>query len=141
MSGESVKISVRVRAFKDEEERRTNTLCIDMPSDKMVVVKDVNMEKEDRAFSFDHAFWSFDGFTQDESGYRRPDNEKYADQRKVWDCLGTVILEKAWMGLNCTLFAYGQTGSGKSFSIFGYGGDKGIVPNACSEIFKRIDTN
>ena len=34
---------------------------------------------------------------------------------------------------------YGQTGSGKSYSIVGYGADKGIVPKACAEIFNRID--
>jgi hypothetical protein len=37
------------------------------------------------------------------------------------------------------LFAYGQTGSGKSFSIVGYGENKGIIPRACEEIFRRID--
>ena len=36
------------------------------------------------------------------------------------------------------MFAYGQTGSGKSYSIVGYGADKGIVPRACEEIFSRI---
>ena len=52
--------------------------------------------------------------------------------------LGDAVLEKAWKGLNSTLFAYGQTGSGKSYSIFGYGENKGIIPNASAELFKRI---
>ena len=52
--------------------------------------------------------------------------------------LGDVVLEKAWKGLNSTLFAYGQTGSGKSYSIFGYGENKGIIPNASAELFNRI---
>ena len=38
-----------------------------------------------------------------------------------------------------TVFAYGQTGSGKSYSIVGYGENKGIIPRACEEIFKRIE--
>lgn len=46
-----------------------------------------------------------------------------------------------WTGLNCTAFAYGQTGSGKSYSFFGYGANKGIVPTAASKIFERIGTN
>ena len=35
----------------------------------------------------------------------------------------------------------GQTGSGKSYSMVGYGRNKGIVPIACDEIFKQIAAN
>jgi len=38
------------------------------------------------------------------------------------------------------LFAYGQTGSGKSYSIVGYGTNKGIIPLVCEEIFNRINS-
>ena len=38
-----------------------------------------------------------------------------------------------------SLFAYGQTGAGKSYSMVGYGTNKGIVPISCDEIFKRIE--
>ena len=48
------------------------------------------------------------------------------------------MLNNAFEGYNACLFAYGQTGSGKSYSIVGYGENKGIVPRACEEIFKRI---
>lgn len=44
-------------------------------------------------------------------------------------------------GYNCCLFAYGQTGSGKSYSMIGFGVNKGIVPLACEEIFNRINRN
>jgi hypothetical protein len=43
------------------------------------------------------------------------------------------------MGYNCSLFAYGQTGSGKSFSVVGYGANKGIVPVFCEELFTEIN--
>jgi len=59
----------------------------------------------------------------------------------VWHVLGINVLEKAWAGFNCTLFAYGQTGSGKSYSQFGYGVNKGIIPVCADELFKRIDAN
>ena len=49
--------------------------------------------------------------------------------------LGDTVLEKAWKGLNSTLFAYGQTGAGKSYSIFGYGENKGIIPNVANELY------
>jgi len=56
----------------------------------------------------------------------------------VWNLLGTSVLDKAWTGLNNTIFAYGQTGAGKSYSIFGYPGNKGIIPIAATELFVRI---
>lgn len=31
----------------------------------------------------------------------------------------------------------GQTGSGKSYSVVGYGKNRGIVPMVCEEIFKN----
>lgn len=44
-------------------------------------------------------------------------------------------------GLNVSLFAYGQTGAGKSYSIFGYGQNKGIIPMAGVKIFEEIAKN
>jgi hypothetical protein len=38
---EAVIVGVRVRAWKDKEEENTNTVCIDMPSNVQVVVKDL----------------------------------------------------------------------------------------------------
>ena len=48
------------------------------------------------------------------------------------------MLDNAWDGFNACLFAYGQTGSGKSYSIVGYGENKGIIPRTCEEIFNQI---
>lgn len=52
--------------------------------------------------------------------------------------MGQGILDNAWKGYNATLFAYGQTGSGKSYSVIGYGANKGIVPILCEELFKAM---
>jgi hypothetical protein len=49
------------------------------------------------------------------------------------------MLENAFLGYNTCIFAYGQTGSGKSYSIAGYGENKGIVPILCEELFSRAD--
>ncbi len=54
--------------------------------------------------------------------------------------MGTGVLKNAWEGFNASLFAYGQTGSGKSFSVVGYGQNKGIVPLVCEEIFNKSAT-
>ncbi len=54
--------------------------------------------------------------------------------------MGMSVLNNAFKGYNCSLFAYGQTGSGKSYSMVGYGANKGIVPITCDAIFKEIDS-
>lgn len=61
----------------------------------------------------------------------RGDSEKYADQQHVFEQVGLEILSNAWEGYHCCLFAYGQTGAGKSYSMVGYGANKGIVPISC----------
>jgi hypothetical protein len=66
---------------------------------------------------------------------------KYADQQKVYNAVGKNVLDNAWQGYHCCLFAYGQTGSGKSYSMIGYGANKGIVPITLNEIFNRITAN
>lgn len=63
----------------------------------------------------------------------------YFLQVRVFNDLGVGVLENAWKGYNCSLFAYGQTGSGKSYSIVGYGNNKGIIPMFCDELFKGIE--
>lgn len=98
---------------------------------------------KERPFTFDYSFWSHDQFTTEEDGYMRKTEEgnQYADQAEVYEALGKQVLDNAWEGYHCCLFAYGQTGSGKSYSMVGYGTNKGIVPIACDEIFKRIAAN
>jgi hypothetical protein len=93
---------------------------------------------QEKTFTFDYSFWSHDGFENDENGFSVGVDDKYADQQFVFDKLGKKILDNAWEGYNCCLFAYGQTGSGKSYSMVGYGANKGIVPISCDEIFRRI---
>lgn len=93
------------------------------------------MEKK---FAFDYSFWSHDGFVSREDGYSEAIDDRYADQQIVFEAVGKEILDNAWEGYHCCLFAYGQTGSGKSYSMVGYGANKGIVPISCDEIFKRI---
>ena len=59
----------------------------------------------------------------------------YFLQKKVFNDVGQGILDNAWKGFNTSLFAYGQTGSGKSWSIIGYGANKGKYSYPAS--FKR----
>ena len=94
-----------------------------------MTVNDLSGAKPPREFTFDHAFWSHDGFEIKPDGYAAAlPGSQYTDQMKVWNLLGAQVLNKAWQGLNNTIFAYGQTGAGKSYSIFGYPGNPGIIP-------------
>ena len=135
----SIVVGVRVRPFNQREKQRESVCCIDMPGNNQTkIVDDTGKEK---TFTFDHSFWSHDGFRTLENGYLEPEDEKYADQKYVFNTVGKQILDNAWLGYHCCLFAYGQTGSGKSYSMVGYGANKGIVPISCDEIFKRIAQN
>jgi len=84
---------------------------------------------EVRNFSFDYSYWS----------HAPADN--FATQKVVFDDVGIGVLENAWQGYNVSLFAYGQTGAGKSYSMVGYGEDRGIIPLALEELFRRIEVN
>lgn len=138
-------VGVRVRPFNQREKDLNATLCVEM-SNTATVLKDVSTGA-DRTFTFDESFWSFDNFGTDEAGYCYPTEGKsgsarrYADQRYVYETFGKRVLDNAWEGFHCCLFAYGQTGSGKSYSMVGYGANKGIVPISCEQIFARIASN
>ena len=77
----------------------------------------------------------------DKDGYLFPtdSSSKYVDQQQVFRDQGVEMLENAFAGFNTCIFAYGQTGSGKSYSIRGYGENKGVVPLMCEELFRRVE--
>ncbi|CAF3629264.1 unnamed protein product [Adineta steineri] len=140
MSEESVKVAVRVRPFNQREKDRNAKLIIQM-NGKSTFITDPRLSiDEQKQFSFDYSYWSHDGFVEHPSGiYQAKDSVScYASQQKVFDDLGRDVLKNAFDGFNCSLFAYGQTGSGKSYSMIGYGANRGIVPIACDELFQQI---
>ena len=135
----SVKVAVRVRPFNTREKDSKSICNIEMNGNQTIIKDELG---QPRTFTFDHSFWSHDCYIEQENGYLSPDSSgKYADQNFVFETLGKQILDNAWEGYHCCLFAYGQTGSGKSYSMVGYGANKGIVPISCEEIFKRIADN
>ena len=138
MGDSSVKVAVRVRPFNNREKTEGAVLCVDMQGNLTRVYGAGIAEKE---FAFDYSYWSHDEFVEDaDSGMMVKDSpsSRYADQMSVFNDLGVGVLNNAFEGYHCCLFAYGQTGSGKSYSMVGYGKNKGIIPIACEEIFKRI---
>ncbi|KAL4235255.1 hypothetical protein ACF0H5_006893 [Mactra antiquata] len=142
MSGESVKVAVRVRPFNQRELDRQSKLVIKMDGQMTMIYNPEAPNDEPKKFSFDYSYWSHDGFIAKEEGITEPKpGSNYASQRIVFDNLGQGVLNNAFEGYNCSLFAYGQTGSGKSYSMVGYGANKGIVPITCDELFKTMGTN
>ncbi|GAA5927744.1 uncharacterized protein JCM15063_005982 [Sporobolomyces koalae] len=88
-------------------------------------------EKETKSFAFDKSYWS--ACAKDEPGY--------ASQETLYEDLGKDLLDHSFQGFNTCIFAcksHGQTGSGKSYSMMGYGSDRGIIPLICEALFERI---
>lgn len=137
--GENVKVAVRVRPFNGREKARSAVNIITMTGNTTEIKNPNAPNEKPKKFTFDFSYWSHDGFIEKEDGYLAAENAMYADQKNVFDDLGVGILANTWKGYNCSLFAYGQTGSGKSYSIVGYGANKGVVPVFCEELFKGID--
>lgn len=140
MSESSVQVAVRVRPYNQREIQEGAVLCISMSGQQTTIFnKSTNYSKQ---FIFDYSYWSHDGFIENEdSGLFIKDSpsSNYADQGKVFNDIGKGVLNNAWEGYHCCLFAYGQTGSGKSYSMVGYGKNKGIIPVTCEMIFSQVE--
>lgn len=130
----NIKVAIRVRPFNQREMDLKTELCVKMTGQSIMLLNEKS--EVERTFSYDYCFWSHDGFRTLPDGYNEPEapGSNYADQKKVYELMGRELMNNALQGYNCCLFAYGQTGSGKSYSIFGYGANKGIVPIICDEL-------
>eukprot|EP00419_Tripos_fusus_P054852 CAMPEP_0172805932 /NCGR_PEP_ID=MMETSP1075-20121228/6022_1 /TAXON_ID=2916 /ORGANISM="Ceratium fusus, Strain PA161109" /LENGTH=769 /DNA_ID=CAMNT_0013644645 /DNA_START=75 /DNA_END=2384 /DNA_ORIENTATION=- len=139
---ESVVVGVRVRPFNEREKNLGAQLCVQMDGPTTSMLNVSSKEADPIKYTFDESFWSHDGFENDADGYSRPlPGSNYADQAYVFNKFGKRVLDNAWDGFHCCLFAYGQTGAGKSYSMVGWGNNKGIVPITCENIFGRIQEN
>uniref|UniRef100_A0AAZ1X2X6 Kinesin motor domain-containing protein n=1 Tax=Oreochromis aureus TaxID=47969 RepID=A0AAZ1X2X6_OREAU len=141
-SKDCVKVAVRVRPF-NKRERDAGSRCIISMVSSSITIQDPRDSQNRRSFCFDYAYWSHSGFTRDHRGVYVPEEPggRYADQVSVFQDLGEGILENALQGYNATLLAYGQTGSGKSYSMMGYGPNKGLIPKLCDRLFQAIREN
>ncbi|KAI9847663.1 MAG: Kinesin [Thelocarpon superellum] len=85
---------------------------------------------EPKHFTFDNSFWS-----------HRTEDEHYAHQADVYNCLGEEFLDHNFEGYHTCIFAYGQTGSGKSYTMMGGPDQPGLIPRTCEDLFQRIESN
>ncbi|KAF9076708.1 kinesin-like protein [Rhodocollybia butyracea] len=134
----NIKVVVRCRPLNSRELARGakplirmsgNQTFLDPPETGSTQDTKRATERKTMAFSFDKSYWS--AGPRDEPGY--------CSQETLYDDLGKELLDHGFAGFNACILAYGQTGSGKSYSMMGYGPDKGIIPLTCSELFVRVD--
>ncbi|KAG5732272.1 Kinesin-like protein [Termitomyces sp. T112] len=135
----NIKVVVRCRPLNARELGRGARCLIRMSGNQTIIdppepgsSQDAKRatERKQLAFSFDKSYWS--AGPRDEPGY--------CSQRTLYDDLGKELLDHGFAGFNACILAYGQTGSGKSYSMMGYGADKGIIPLTCQELFARVDS-
>eukprot|EP00055_Hartaetosiga_balthica_P015589 m.92959 g.92959 ORF g.92959 m.92959 type:complete len:1184 (+) comp8904_c2_seq2:131-3682(+) len=136
---ETVRVGVRVRPFNARELQSGNHSIVLMDGGDTVMVSDPTHAKPSKTFTFDHAYWSSDGFSTNDHGMHIPDTDQYASQELVYGDMGSPILTNALGGYNAALFAYGQTGSGKSYTMVGYGANDGVIPRLCKDLFERTN--
>ena len=96
---ENVRVAVRVRPFNNREKHR-NAKCIIEMQDKTTVLFNPNDPKEKpKKFTFDHSYWSNDGYTllNDQilvTDTSHSNGHKFADQNRVYEEIGRPILGK-----------------------------------------------
>ncbi|XP_033234797.1 kinesin-like protein KIF13A isoform X2 [Drosophila pseudoobscura] len=131
MSSDKIKVAVRVRPFNRREIELGTKCIVEMEKQQTILQNPPPLEKIERkqpkTFAFDHCFYSLN-----------PEDDNFASQETVFDCVGRDILDNAFQGYNACIFAYGQTGSGKSYTMMGSQENKGIIPRLCDKLFSAI---
>uniref|UniRef100_A0A0G4HP77 Kinesin motor domain-containing protein n=1 Tax=Chromera velia CCMP2878 TaxID=1169474 RepID=A0A0G4HP77_9ALVE len=119
--GDAIKVAARVRPFLPRENGEECVVSMEGPTTILTSPTDGRQKK----FNFDYSYWSVN-----------KDDAHFADQQTVFEDLGKTLVENVLEGYNACLFAYGQTGAGKSYTITGYGEEKGLLPLVCTELFQ-----
>ncbi|KAJ3648828.1 hypothetical protein Zmor_020600 [Zophobas morio] len=130
----SVKVAVRVRPFNQRELDMDTKLIIQM-SGKTTGILNCKANTRDESirykeFAFDYSYWSHD-----------EKSPNFASQERVYNDLGTEVVDCAFEGYNACVFAYGQTGSGKTFTMMGSPDNQGLIPRICKALFDRMSEN
>ncbi|XP_065566574.1 kinesin-like protein KIF28P isoform X2 [Artemia franciscana] len=126
---------------KESSQKTKNIVSID---GNVVSVTNPSDDSDVKRYTFDFAYWSCDGFQPSQNGVfiadeKHPNSRNFVGQLQIFNDLGTGLVKNALDGYNSTLFAYGQTGSGKSYTVMGYGPNKGIVPLFCESLFSALE--
>ncbi len=79
-------MAVRVRPFNKRETGRNAKLIVQMKGNSTVITNP--SEGDEKRFSFDYSYWSFDGFVTEKDGYCSPDKnhkngKQFCDQVRI----------------------------------------------------------
>lgn len=138
-------MAIRLRPFTEKEKQKNSRRIVDIEQNTAILYSPKHGDLTNlKKFTFDHSYWSHDGFKRNQDGVNVPDlsqpnGEKYVSQERVFEDLGQFLLSNALEGYNSALLAYGQTGSGKSYTVTGYGQNEGIVPRFARALFEELD--
>lgn len=137
----NVKVVVRVRPFLPREMQKDCVNLISMNSTTTTIHPPpansqltsatraaARRNADPKSFTFDHSFWSCNSA-----------DANFADQGKVYECVGREFLDHNMEGYHTCIFAYGQTGSGKSHTMMGNDTDPGLIPRTCQDLFERVE--
>ncbi|KTG37980.1 hypothetical protein cypCar_00007772 [Cyprinus carpio] len=132
----SVRVAVRVRPLSQREKDLSAKVIIQVDGHKTSVL---NMKENyhcmnEESFGESTKSFSFD-FSYDSINSTSPN---FVTQEKIFEDLGTDVLQSAFEGYNACVFAYGQTGSGKSYTMMGNPDDYGLIPRICEGLFHQI---
>ncbi|XP_017268278.1 uncharacterized protein kif16bb [Kryptolebias marmoratus] len=128
----SVRVAVRVRPMSKREKQLSSKMIVHMKGNTTSVhkpssVRGDKLKDRGKIFTYDFSYDSTDR-----------ESSTFASQEKIFQDLGTDVLNAAFEGFNSCVFAYGQTGSGKSYTMMGYKMDKGLIPQICEGLFSEI---
>ncbi len=138
----SVKVAVRVRPFNKRELGMASRRVVTMRGGTQVLLEDVPGQQltnsgapgggaagKPHKFTFDFAYWS-----------HAAQDSHFVNQAKVYEDLGTDVVDNAFLGYNACVFAYGQTGSGKTYTMMGTEEDRGLIPRICKTMFEKMQS-
>ncbi|GAB9468919.1 Kinesin family member 4 isoform 2 putati [Globisporangium polare] len=118
----SVQVAVRVRPLSASEEAQASEACVQAVGTLVLLGGSGGKQ-----FDFDAAF------------------PPQVQQQQVYEQLVAPLIDRFFDGYNATVFAYGQTGSGKTFTMGNEfklsvaPADRGIIPRAMDDIFRRVE--
>ncbi|OXA50577.1 Kinesin-like protein KIF28P [Folsomia candida] len=141
--GHPVSVAVRIRPPPQIQSKKVTNSFIQVEDPTTISITNPDDSSEIRVFGFTHCYWSFDGYAELQDGHFIPDlkhenGSRYADQIKIFDHFGKEMVQNAWLGYNSSFLSIGESGSGKSWTLFGTGTNKGIIPLFGAELFKTI---
>ncbi|XP_043464822.1 kinesin-like protein KIF19 isoform X2 [Leptopilina heterotoma] len=123
---EKLMVAVRIKPLSRAESGRS----LHAINEKMVMIEDVDVEKQKRSFPRQYLFDVV--FGEDST------------QEAVYEGTTRSLVQNVLLGYNATVFAYGATGAGKTHTMVGSPSNRGIMVRALNDIFlatRRLPEN